>query len=75
MDELTKLIAELTESDNEMLAGYEQDIHTAKKDLLFHREKIDYYKALIDQRQGFVNKLRAKLKRISNLKSKLIKNI
>lgn len=74
-EELKIIIDELTDSDKKMLAGYQQDIFAANEDLIFHENKIKYYNALIEQREAFIIQLRAKLKRINTLESKIIKTL
>ena len=75
MEELEKLISELTASDEAQLAAYRADVEQARKDLDFHEKKIVYFHALIKQKEGFVNQIESKLKRVNDLESKLVKKL
>ena len=71
MNELKELLKDLTQSDRKQLEAYSAEIVEAKKDLEYHQKKIKYYEALIGQREGFVDQIEAKLKRIEKLEGKL----
>lgn len=75
MDELEKLINELTASDEAQLEAYEQDITQAEADLDFHQKKITYFNALIKQRKEFIKQIEGKLKRVNTLEGKLIQKL
>lgn len=75
MEELERLIGELTAADEAQLEAYKQDIAEAKADLEFHQKKIVYFDALIKQREGFINTIESKLKRVNALEGKLIQKL
>lgn len=71
MDELKKLIGELTANDSALVQTYKSEIVEAEADLIFHQKKIKYFEALIKQRKEFINQIESKLKRIETLQNKL----
>lgn len=75
MEELEKLINELTASDEAQLEAYKQDVIQAEADLDFHQKKIMYFNALIKQREEFIKQIEGKLKRVNTLEGKLIQKL
>ncbi len=71
IDELNKLVDELTSDDQKQFEQYKTEIEEAKEDLLYHQKKIKYYTALIKQREEFVKQIDSKLGKAERLKDRL----